>query len=410
MNQIIGIAAAFVCLPFLTRIKKLGFGGALMITGLLMSLFAGIDLTTVKDSFVGVFTSTSLQNSMLAVLMIGMLGTILKHYGILEKIVRNLEVVIRNPKIILMILPAVLGMLPVPGGAMLSAPFVKDIGDKLNLPANRRTVINLSFRHVAAMFLVPFSSAMLLIDSILPEIGIYRLIALNIPLAICYVIAAYQLFLRNVAYEPTPLQGSAGMAVKNLVINFFPIYSIVLINLIFGCPMWVSVLSSIILTIFLCQEKKTYLQTAWRGINFNTLYMLIGVYFVQNLITSQDGVMQMCTNLFLASSGFGALLVIMLIAVVLGLATGLNLVSMGILLPLIQMLPISVEEKLIYVFFVCVWAFIGYYYSPLHLCQILSNAYMGCSLGDATKENIKLMPVLAIASFALFYLYRLILL
>ncbi|MCE5197156.1 MAG: DUF401 family protein [Negativicutes bacterium] len=410
MNQILGIAAAFVCLPFLTRIKKLGFGGALMITGLLMSLFAGIDFTTVKDSFLAVFTSPSLQNSMLAVIMIGMLGTILKHYGILEKIVRNLEVLIHNPKIILMILPAVLGMLPVPGGAMLSAPFVKDIGDKLHLPANRKTVINLSFRHVAAMFLVPFSSSMLLIDSILPEIGIYHLILLNIPLAVFYVMAAYQLFLRNVAYEPTSRQGSAAEAVKNLIINFFPIYSIVLINLIFGFPMWVSVLISVILTVFLCREKSTYLQTAWKGVNFNTLYMLIGVYFVQNLIKSQDGVMKLCADLFLASSGFGVLLVIMLIAVVLGLATGLNLVSLGILLPLIQMLPISVEEKLIYVFFVCVWSFIGYYYSPLHLCQILSNSYMGCSTGEATRENIKLMPVLAAASFILFYVYRWILL
>lgn len=410
MYQIIGIAAAFVCLPFLTRIKKLGFGGALMITGLLMSLFAGIDLITVKDSFIGVFTSTSLQNSILAVIMIGMLGTILKHYGILEKIVRNLEVLIHNPKIILMILPAILGMLPVPGGAMLSAPFVKDICENMHLPANRKTVINLAFRHITPMFLVPFGSSMILVNSILPEIGIYRLIALNIPLVICYVIAAYQFFLRNVAYEPTPQQGSAVEAVKNLVINFFPIYSIVLINLIFGFPMWVSVLISLILTVFLSQEKKTYLQTAWKGVNFSTLFMLVGVYFVQNLIKSQSGVMQLCSNLFLSSSGLSVLFVIMLISVALGLATGLNLVSMGILLPLIQMLPISVEEKLIYVFFVCVWAFIGYYYSPLHLCQILSNAYMGCSVGDATKENIKLLPVLAIASFALFYLYRLILL
>jgi len=410
MYQIIGIAAAFICLPFLTRIKRLGFGGALLITGLLMSLFAGIAPETVKDSLIAVFTTSSLQNSMLAVIMIGMLGTILKRYGILDKIVRNLEVLIHNPKIILMLLPAILGMLPVPGGAMLSAPFVKDISENMHLAANRRTVINLAFRHVTPMFLIPFGSSMLLVNSILPEIGIYRLIALNIPLAICYVIAAYQFFLRNVAYEPTQAQGSAGVAVKNLVINFFPIYSIVLINLIFGFPMWISVLISLILTVFLSQEKRTYLQTAWKGVNFSTLFMLIGVYFVQNLIKSQAGVMQLCSNLFLSSSGLSVLFVIMLISVVLGLATGLNLVSLGILLPLIQMLPISVDEKLIYVFFVCIWSFIGYYYSPLHLCQILSNSYMGCSMGEAFKENIKLMPVLAIASFVLYYFYRLVLL
>ncbi len=409
MSQAIGIAAAFVCMPFLTRIKKIGFGGALVITGLLMSLFARIELPDVWDSFQKVFTTTSVQSTMLAVIMIGMLGTILNQFGILQKIVTSLEVLIHNPKIIMMLLPAILGMLPVPGGAILSAPFVNNIGEKLNIPPNRRSVINLTFRHVA-MYVVPFGSAMLLIDSIMPDIGIYRLIALNIPLVILYVGSAYFFHLRNVTYEPVENKASVSQALKDLILYSSPIYSIVLINLIFGLPMWISVLISVGFTFFLVPEKNTYLTAAIKGINLHTLFMLVGVYFVQNLIKGQASVMDLFSNLFLSVSGFSVLLVIMLIATVLGLSTGLNMVSLGILLPLVQSLPISVNQKLLYVFFIYIWSFIGYYYSPLHLCQILSNSYVGCGVGMVTKENIKLMPILAIASFGLFYIYGMFLL
>mgnify|MGYP001764207524 CR=1 FL=1 len=409
MSQAIGIAAAFVCMPFLTRIKKIGFGGALVITGLLMSLFARIELPDVWDSFQKVFTTTSVQSTMLAVIMIGMLGTILNQFGILQKIVTSLEVLIHNPKIIMMLLPAILGMLPVPGGAILSAPFVNNIGEKLNIPPNRRSVINLTFRHVA-MYVVPFGSAMLLIDSIMPDIGIYRLIALNIPLVILYVGSAYFFHLRKVTYEPVENTASVSQALKDLILYSSPIYSIVLINLIFGLPMWISVLISVGFTFFLVPEKNTYLTAAVKGINLHTLFMLVGVYFVQNLIKGQASVMDLFSNLFLSVSGFSVLLVIMLIATVLGLSTGLNMVSLGILLPLVQGLPISVSQKLLYVFFIYIWSFIGYYYSPLHLCQILSNSYVGCGVGLVTKENIKLMPILAIASFGLFYIYGMFLL
>ena len=409
MNQALGIAAAFVFMPFLTRIKKIGFGGALVITGLLMSLFAGIKPPEVLDAFLRVFTTSSVQSTMLAVIMIGILGTVLSHYGIFQRIVSSLEVLIHNPKIIMMLLPAILGMLPVPGGAFLSVPFVNNIGKKLNISSNRISTINLTFRHVA-MYVVPFGSAMLLIDSIMPEIGIYRLIALNIPLVILYVGGAYMIHLKNVSYEKTVSESSVVQALKDLTLYSAPIYGIVLINIIFGFPMWLSVLISIGFSFLLVSEKSSYLKTAIKGINLHTLFMLVGVYFVQNLIKSQTSVMTLFSNLFLSVSGFSVLLVIMLIATVLGLSTGLNMVSLGILLPLVQTLPITSTEKLLYVFFIYIWSFIGYYYSPLHLCQILSNSYVGCGVGNVTKENIKLLPILAGASFALFYLYRFLLL
>lgn len=113
------------------------------------------------------------------------MGNLLKQYGFLDKIVAALETLIPNKKAILMVLPAVMGILTVPGGAYLSAPFVDKIGDELELSAPRKVVVNLSFRHVA-LFVMPFTTNMLFIPTVVPEVNIYHLIALNVGFILCY--------------------------------------------------------------------------------------------------------------------------------------------------------------------------------------------------------------------------------
>lgn len=113
--------------------------------------------------------------------------------------------------------------------------------------------------------------------------------------------------------------------------------------------------------------------------------------------------------MFSISSGFSILLVISLASILFGATTGHIMVPLGVILPLIGALPIAAEMKLIYTFFVFVWGFLGYYYSPLHLCQLLTVKYMGCKNGEVYKEHLKAMPFVAVGSYLLFYLYQFLL-
>lgn len=175
--------------------------------------------------------------------------------------------------------------------------------------------------------------------------------------------------------------------------------------------MYLSVALCILLMFFLCwKEKKTFLRNLWKGISFSTLFMLIGVYFIQNLIQNLDQVMSGVVWLFQNSSGFGILLVISAASLLFGLTTGLSLVPIGIILPLVATLPMDPTLKLLYTFFVFIWSFMGYYYSPLHLCQLLTIKYMGCAAWPVYKEHLKIIPWLFVSSYLLFYLYQWILL
>ena len=155
--------------------------------------------------------------------------TALKQYGFLDRIVAALETLIPSKKAILMVLPAVMGILTVPGGAYLSAPFVDKIGDDLELSAPRKVVVNLSFRHVA-LFIMPFTTNMLFIPTVVPEINIYHLIALNVGFILCMHTAAYFIYLHRAKSVRVQTGGSKKKAVLDLLLYLSPIYLVVFFN------------------------------------------------------------------------------------------------------------------------------------------------------------------------------------
>ena len=48
----------------------------------------------------------------------------------------------------LAVIPAVYGLMPVPGGALFSAPLIDKEGDKYKLKNNQKNFLNIWFRHI----------------------------------------------------------------------------------------------------------------------------------------------------------------------------------------------------------------------------------------------------------------------
>ncbi len=409
MREFLAILIAFSIMPILTK-KKISLGPVMIITGLILALIAGISFENILNSFTKVFTSMSSFQTILVVFVVGILGVLLKHYNILNNIVESLQVLIPSKKALIAILPAVLGLLAVPGGAYLSAPFAESLGEDLNMPMPKRAAVNLVFRH-SIMYLLPFSTSVIFVASSVPGINIYSFIMLNAGFIFILMAAGYFLYIHPCVPQrkTSEVKISKGKAVLNLIKDFSPIYMIVVLNVALNLPIYVSAALSIVITFFIC-DKKDFIKTAISGINFGTVFMLVGVYFIQNIIANLNEVMLTFQNLFSNSEGIVVLLVIVVASLIFGLATGLSYVPMGILFPIIGSLSLPSEVLLIYVFFIFCWGFIGYFYSPLHLCQLLTVKSMCINgQGPVYKEHYKLLPFLVIGSFALFYLYQLLL-
>ncbi len=417
MRQFAGVIIAFILLlvmlkgyPKVFKGKKAPLGPVLFVTGLIIAVVSGLSTGVMVDSLVHIFTTFSTFQTLIVVVEIGILGNVLKQYGILEKIVHALEKLVPSKKALVMIMPGIMGLLPVPGGAFLSAPFVDSIGNDLKMSGDQKTAVNLYFRHFS-MFVLPYNTTMLTIGSILPAVNIYLVIGLSLPFVAVLLGGAYLFYVKA---APSMKAAGAGLsmgALKDVLWYLSPIYMALVFNTVFGLDMYVSILICILLTFFMIgKDKSQYFVTLVKGFGLDTVLMLVGVYYMQNIVKSLDVVMASVGSVLVGQSIIGFMVIVPLVGLAFGLSTGLSLVPMGILLPFVAAMDLPAMTQTVYAIYILLWCFLGYYFSPFHLCQLLSIKYMGCETKSVYRQHVKMMPFLCIASVVIFLVYNMVLL
>lgn len=392
MVQLLVVVLSYLLIPILIR-KKVKLSYTLLITATVLSVFSGIGGGAILGILGSLFTSVSSLNTILVVAMVSMLGGIMKHYGILNRVVEKLQTITGNKKVSMMLIPALIGVLIVPGGAMLSAPFVNTIGEELGILPARRAAINLVFRHVA-MFVLPFSTSLLVIGSILPELNIYRIIGLNLVMVAAMLGIGQLLFLRDIKVEKVERSGHQLADVKALLLYSSPIYVCVLINLIFGVPFYIAMVASLVAAYFL-SDKKDFLKVAGKSFNLHIVLTVIAVLVMKDVILHMEDLMSMVNAMFSASGSVVAVFaVIFFTSLFIGYITGYSVASLAITLPLISELGASIGLLHVYTYFAFGCAFIGYFFSPLHLCQAFTLQLMGVTTNELYAQYKLYAPLL----------------
>ncbi len=406
VREFIAMAVAFGYLVFFPR-GRMWTGFSLLITGAILGLCAGLTPAKMVSNFALIVATPSTMKTIAVVLQVGVLSALMKRYGILTRLVESFKQIFSSAKAVIMILPAAIGILSVPGGAGISSPFVDELGASMGLPVQKRAAVNLTFRHMA-YFLFPTSTPIILMASLAPRVGTYRLIALNAAFIVCAEMTAYFLYLRRapsgaVPGEKSRLRGLAGAAVY-----LSPVYIVVVLNALLGMPMYLCLTSSILLVLagWGRRDPAEFARVALRGLSVKTFVTMLGIYYIQNTVRSLSGIMNGFQTMFVSSSGFSVLLVIAAAAMLFGLTTGLSYVPLGILVPLVLALGLPPTEELIYCVFIYTWCFNGYFFSPLHLCQVLTLEQMRCPIRKLDREYLPLMAEMCVAPFAIFYAYR----
>jgi uncharacterized protein len=99
-------------------------------------------------------------------LLVNVVGEAMTQIGLSDRLVPAMQGLFRSRRIAMAAIPLLMGLLPTPGGVMLSAPMVREAGDKIGVGRSRTAAINFFFRHqwepVWPLFpAVPFIQSML---------------------------------------------------------------------------------------------------------------------------------------------------------------------------------------------------------------------------------------------------------
>lgn len=419
MRESAAVIVSFLIIPILSR-KKTPIGIAICISAVLMALLGGLGLLGLFDVIVNTFTDFNKLQQFIVIIEIGVLGVLLKRYKIIDKVIEYLTRLVRSKRVTLMFIPALVGFLSVPGGAIISAPFVDRLGQEADLTKTYRAIINLIFRHIA-MHIMPYTTGFLMVASLAPQISVYKLMELNLIFVILYALCGYFLFVRQIKTEETiDCVKSHGIEVGqdchperseesktlycvqsdikhglltdvlpnllNLLKYTAPVYVSVLLNLLFGIPFYIGMLANLA-TVYLLNPEKSFLLDAACTININVIYSLMGVYLIQGIIGQMESLISFFNLIF--SNPSKILLGIIGSSLFLGLTTGYHGTSLGVVLPILASLPISENRLLLYCHMTFAWGFVGYFFSPLHLCQLFTCEYLNVSIQDLYKDYYK---------------------
>lgn len=246
MLQTLGVLITISLIIFMAS-RKVGFGLAIILGSLIISIFSGISPDRFLRSLISVLQSLSTYELVLDVALIGVLGYVLKETELITELIYALRRILPGRALIALI-PAIFGVMPMPGGALVSAPLIDKEATELGLSPEKKSFANLWFRHMWD-FVLPIQPAMILAAS-LAEVDLYSLIILQIPAFVFMILLGF-LFLLNI--RKTEKQEEEKVSYRSIILGIAPILIAVALNII---GVWLPIALSLgILTIFIIKGR-----------------------------------------------------------------------------------------------------------------------------------------------------------
>jgi len=390
MLNLIGVIVSFSIIFFLIR-KKVNFGASLILGSLVLGFFSlqEIELIDIPKAMIqGSFYSfesnqvvTETIELALLLFFIYILAKTMQESGAIDKLINSLRTLFSKGAI-LGVVPAVFGLMPVPGGALFSAPSIDEEGKKFNLDNHQKNFLNIWFRHIW-FAIYPISSAMILISSKeFFDINIYHLVLVQTPAFLSMIVIGLLMirhFTKNQEQEKSKQITREYSGLIYLLPPLIPLFvSAILIPL--GISQVRSFLIGILFSIFfvLVREvpKDNYVGILKKSLSWKLPLAIFGIMIFREMFMVSK------VDVLLADAVQGvaipAIIIIILVPLFFGVVMGYNLGAVGISFPIIaSFLPLFGEANMVALASILYMSsLVGYLISPLHLCNVVSSEYL----------------------------------
>jgi len=413
----IRIIIVFIFVLFLIR-KKLSLGHSFILGAVSLSVLFGLHPKPMIVSMAKSIVYPKTLSLALIVSLILVLSSSMELSGQMKRLLKNFRGLVTNIKINLIVFPALIGLLPMPGGAVFSAPMVKDLGTQSDLSGDKLSFINYWFRHIWEYWWPLYPGVLL--ATVLATINILHFIAFMCPITILALYFGYlplkdlrQTLVNNRKQEsdipvwpffkemtPIFLVIIPGLGMGILFSYLFPALTVSkeigLILALFMSIGWIWITNTL--------SKNQIWSIVSNLQNLNMMYIVASILIFKGILEDSHAVGAISNELLMLK------VPLMLISVILpflvGLITGITIAFVGVTLPILIPLIHSLGEAdfmLQYVMLTIVCGFSGVLLSPLHLCLILSNEYFNTSM-SAVYRHLWLLCVCLMSSGIVYFL------
>jgi integral membrane protein (TIGR00529 family) len=318
----------------------------------------------------------------------------------MQRLLASFQGLVSSPRLNLTIFPALIGLLPMPGGAVFSAPMVKELGARSKLTGGQLSFVNYWFRHIWEYWWPLYPGVLLTV--VLADINLLVFVLYMAPLTLAAIMLG-QSPIKVIEGSTPPGAHTERPPIIPFLIELMPIVIVVLPGL--GAGLLLSrlfpgfpigketgLIACLAAAIFWVWQKNNFSGRQIRAVMLDkhllTMFYMVAAIFIFKGILS-DGQAVNAISQDLVTLKIPLLFIIALLPFTVGLIAGIAIAFVGSTFPILIPMANSMGETqhmLAYIMLAMVCGFAGVLLSPLHLCLVLSNEYFQTRLSSVYRH------------------------
>ena len=330
------------------------------------------------------------------IILILVLSGLLRISKQLDRIVSSFQQISPGRRFTLAAMPALIGLLPMPGGALFSAPMVETAIGSDEAEPEVRVAVNYWFRHVWEYWWPLYPGIILAIS--LFGLESWKLILAQAPLSAGALIGGMVFILSLIPKDEATRQAASGPQIRNFAVEITPIFLVMavflglqgLIELIvilsgvsFSWPKYSSLVIGLVgaIALIIRQNSLDAAQVRESVFDAGILPMIMIVFAIMSfkgVLVDSRAIEQV--RLELAAYHIPPLVIIALLPFVAGLVTGIAIGFVGASFPLVVALLPAGQSPIPYAVLAFGFGYLGMMLSPVHLCFLVTREYFSADL------------------------------
>jgi hypothetical protein len=400
VTEIIKLLVIIAVIIFLIR-KKWNLEYVILLASLLVGVFFDLSPIQIGNNFVLALIDPTTLKLIGIIILVYILSGVLRKVESLRDLVDSLQELVKDYRLILAFIPALLGLIPMPAGAMFSAPMVKEVGDRVGLTPEEETFVNYWFRHIWE-FVWPLFPGIILFAGIL-KVEIQEVILVQFPLTITAVIVGFVWEYKNLRKDATLInEKDILFNLKKLFFGVWPILLIITMVLGIKTDLLFSLVIVILSLIFLNIKKlslKMLKEIIRNDINLSVVILIASIMIFKRILQVSGGI-EIIPEAF-TKLGIHPFIVLFIIPFFIATMTGLGTAALGIGLPVLLPIIIQGEANLYYAMLAFTGSFVGVMISPMHLCLVVTKNYFKADTGKIYKMLIPFLLIMILSALIL---------
>jgi len=394
------IKLIFIFLAIVIGIRRKIFVGYILFgAGILTAVLFGLNIEMIIRGYRDIILSEKFIYLYGIIVLITFLGKILMEIGYLDKLVYAGENLVGGNRTAAAVLPALIGLMPMPGGALLSAPLVGKVLSNNEYSPEFKTVVNYWSRHVLE-FCWPVYPGLILIAT-LTSVPLWTISLLQLPLALIMIPTGVFFLIRKIKVNNHG-KGHFFKPLLMILASIWPILLAISVSVIFSIKLLFAIALSVLILLLIERPAWTKIRQAGKSaLSIRLLALVFGVLSFQKMLELTNAVgsiPRISTELGLPDE-----LVITLVSFTAGLLTGILFALVGLAYPLLANYLYQPDINLANMFLAFISGYVGMILSPTHFCLILTNEYFKSNLGPVYHLLAKPVTILFIGGLILYF-------